>query len=746
MANTLYDYYTGQRQKLPSVAERSKIYETSGLGSASEYQGTATQNTSLLNYLNKPVDFNSLGNTPDVEMPTPPTPQSGDTLMAGINGMNQTVEAQRLAKQEELKQYQQDFQDASMFQGVNPAEQTYDTSVQGLIDLQGKSQEASKKKAELYQTNTSDLQKRLDALDLQSSQLKGSYLQGLTDIEGKVMPMRFITGQQAQLQRQYATQAASIALEQQTLQGNIENAKSIADQMIQMEYGDIEQQIAYQKDIIDLNYKKLTTAEQKKADELKYILDQQQAKIEEEKATKTDVNNLLVEAIKNNAPSSVQNAIKNAKTVEEAAMAASSYLGDDKTDFGVIGQDADGNNIYGFINKTNKTVTGINGQPSTSTTDNVFVTSASADEIADAIKQVESGGDYNAKGASGESGAYQFMPDTWNSWSREYAKSVGISDKAKILQSQEMQDAVAKFKIQQWLDNGLSPQQIAAKWNSGSEIGWENKKGVNKQGVAYDVPAYVNKVNNALGGNETILTGADKIAQDIFDGVSNLNVNTLSTKIKEKVQNKLSELKREALKGGDTESIIRASAGGKEVDASTLTSFDKAINVIYQVSDLQETFKQDKGKITNQDGTTTKFDLNPIIGVIRSKNPYDTKAQMVKAQLQAIVPNLARGIYGEVGVLTDNDIKNYSQTLPTLTSTEDVRQAVLGITIRSIQRSIENKLKSQASGGRDVSGFLGQYQEVKSIADSLLGETTNNNQTNGVTWKSTSGKSYTLPY
>jgi hypothetical protein len=54
MANTLYDYYTGQGKALPSVQERSVIYESSGLGAANTYTGSAQQNTQLLAALSKP--------------------------------------------------------------------------------------------------------------------------------------------------------------------------------------------------------------------------------------------------------------------------------------------------------------------------------------------------------------------------------------------------------------------------------------------------------------------------------------------------------------------------------------------------------------------------------------------------------------------------------------------------------------------------------------------------------------------
>lgn len=173
------------------------------------------------------------------------------------------------------------------------------------------------------------------------------------------------------------------------------------------------------------------------------------------------------------------------------------------------------------------------------------------------------------------------------------------------------------------------------------------------------------------------------------------------------VQNELNKLKNEALQSGDIYSVIRASAGGKDASDTFKQSFEKALNVIDQISNL-------KGAI---EGEST----GPIWGIVRSNNPYDTKAQQIKAQITAIVPNLARGVYGEVGVLTDNDIALYSKTLPNLKSTQEVSEAVLGITIRSVQRSIENKIKSQAGFGVDMSGIEDVYREVKAKADELLG-------------------------
>lgn len=209
--------------------------------------------------------------------------------------------------------------------------------------------------------------------------------------------------------------------------------------------------------------------------------------------------------------------------------------------------------------------------------------------------------------------------------------------------------------------------------------------------------------------NEEMMTGnAGKDADTILSGTSTLKLADLSVKdnYRAKVAAELDKRKKEALKSGNFLGVIRASAGGKDVDTTFLQAFEKGINVVYQVGDLQAEIKNE---ITG-----------PILGTLRSVNPYDVKARLIKAQLTAITPNLARGVYGEVGVLTDNDIRLYSQTLPTLKNPEDVRNAILGMTVRSLQRSLENKIKVQAGFGRDVSGIENVYLEVKTLADKIL--------------------------
>lgn len=103
--------------------------------------------------------------------------------------------------------------------------------------------------------------------------------------------------------------------------------------------------------------------------------------------------------------------------------------------------------------------------------------------------QVESGGNCNARGASGEGGCFQFMPGTWAHWSK---KVFGYVEK----QTPVNEEYVALHKIQQHLDEGYSERQIALLWNQG-HVG-ECKAGTNKHGVKYDSCAYANKVIVAM--------------------------------------------------------------------------------------------------------------------------------------------------------------------------------------------------------------------------------------------------------
>lgn len=148
---------------------------------------------------------------------------------------------------------------------------------------------------------------------------------------------------------------------------------------------------------------------------------------------------------------------------------------------------------------------------------------------------------------------------------------------------------------------------------------------------------------------------------------------------------------------------LAASAVNKESLTQTeRTAVTKNLTVLDQLDVLQQNIaKQNKTGFI-------KGKVNNLLAAVGQNADVGT----INAQLQAIVPNLARGVYGEVGVLTDNDIANYRKTLPLLTMPKDQNDAILALTLKVVQKNLKNTLDTAANSKMDVSRFAPKYQEV----------------------------------
>lgn len=114
--------------------------------------------------------------------------------------------------------------------------------------------------------------------------------------------------------------------------------------------------------------------------------------------------------------------------------------------------------------------------------------------LAMAIRQTESGGNYSAKGASGEFGAYQFEPDTWNATAPKYGVNVPLQQATR-----EQQNEVAVKQLQEWSTEhpDWNIGNFASAWNAGAgkpNAYLEGNAGTNSSGVKYDTAAYAKNV------------------------------------------------------------------------------------------------------------------------------------------------------------------------------------------------------------------------------------------------------------
>ena len=167
-----------------------------------------------------------------------------------------------------------------------------------------------------------------------------------------------------------------------------------------------------------------------------------------------------------------------------------------------------------------------------------------------------------------------------------------------------------------------------------------------------------------------------------------------------------------ALKTGDNETIVKESfVWGDSPTQSETDSLNKYKFTTDRLSELSEAIE----------GETT----GPISGLWRNFKVglgLDKKAALINAQITKIIPGLARGVFGEVGVLTDQDVKMYSKTIGNLNTPEEVNEALTKAAMDMVADGFENRLSTLAKSRKNVSGYLSQLKDVKAQSRALLGE------------------------
>lgn len=139
---------------------------------------------------------------------------------------------------------------------------------------------------------------------------------------------------------------------------------------------------------------------------------------------------------------------------------------------------------------------------------------------AKAIRQIESGGNYQATSKDGSFGAYQYIEPTWNAASQKYLGKTIPWQQA----TREEQNEVAVKQINDWITSGKAKNigQVASMWNAGEgapDAYLNGKSGTNSSGVKYDVGAYAKKVateyQKIRGGTDTSTANETQITPSI---------------------------------------------------------------------------------------------------------------------------------------------------------------------------------------------------------------------------------------
>ena len=123
-------------------------------------------------------------------------------------------------------------------------------------------------------------------------------------------------------------------------------------------------------------------------------------------------------------------------------------------------------------------------------------TNISLDKLSSAIGQFESGGNYKAIGPdTGKGnkayGKYQIMASNIPSWSKE-ALGYSITPQ-KFLESPQLQDKIAQYKMNQYLKKYGTVEDVASVWFSGRPLA---KAGNAKDVIGTSVPKYVRNIRS----------------------------------------------------------------------------------------------------------------------------------------------------------------------------------------------------------------------------------------------------------
>ncbi len=93
----------------------------------------------------------------------------------------------------------------------------------------------------------------------------------------------------------------------------------------------------------------------------------------------------------------------------------------------------------------------------------------------------------------------------------------------------------------------------------------------------------------------------------------------------------------------------------------------------------------------------------PISWEFTKANLWNTNTALINATAQATIPVVARWIYGEKWVLTNEDIENYKQTIPSLNHTPIQNAAIYEMNLHILRNWLINNLTNLAKSKYDVS-------------------------------------------
>lgn len=347
-------------------------------------------------------------------------------------------------------------------------------------------------------------QKQLQELNLQIAQQTAEFNNLIEGVPGKRVGVTkpFVEGEQAMLRRQKAVEVGGLSAIAQAVQGNVALAQQTAERTVNLEFEDAEQEIRNLQTLLEVNKDKLGRADKKRAEQLELNLNERERILAEEKENKLNIFSLAMQAVEGGADNATLQDILKSPSMETALTKASQFLTPQVSEFEQKEQELELENKR-LDNQKLRQEMGLSPTGNAGQTANI-------DTFMSALMGQESGGDFNAENArTGAFGAFQIMPANWDSWASEAGLPPGTQ------QTPENQNAVTKFKIDQYFNKYGNWADVASVWYSGRPLsqveaeGWaDDRQG---DGSEPSVREYVNSVLNRLPQSTVSLDQKDTL-------------------------------------------------------------------------------------------------------------------------------------------------------------------------------------------------------------------------------------------
>lgn len=158
------------------------------------------------------------------------------------------------------------------------------------------------------------------------------------------------------------------------------------------------------------------------------------------------------------------------------------------------------------------------------------------------------------------------------------------------------------------------------------------------------------------------------------------------------------------------------------IDTKEISNGKKRPLSATQSDDLVQARIALEGVIKLKEKLDALHQTGPVIGRLREANPYDPQVVAIMAEINRIVPGLARGVFKEVGVLTDTDINRYTATLANPRATKEQIDQLHADTINKIETSLRLITETYSDLGYDLGQFDLESVIGSGVSDGLSDE------------------------